>query len=62
MFIVRNNSNDLTSSVTLIRNMREDALETANDLLCQSFALVTIESEGRVYTVEEFASRTDGSS
>ncbi|MBR1192060.1 hypothetical protein JQ634_03830 [Bradyrhizobium sp. AUGA SZCCT0240] len=54
MFIVRGKS-DLVGDTELVRDTPADAIETANDLLAQGCVQVTIEADGRVYTMAEFA-------
>ena len=54
MFIVRSKS-ELADDTEVVRDMPADAIETANDLLAQGCAQVTIEADGRVYTLAEFA-------
>ena len=53
MFIVRGKS-DQAGGVLVVRDTREDALETANDFLAQGIPSVTIEIDGRVYETAEF--------
>jgi hypothetical protein len=55
MFIVQGKSSDLAGGTKVVRDTREDALETANDFLAQGIPSVTIEADGRVYTTAEFA-------
>lgn len=54
MFIVRGKS-DLAGDTEVVRDMPADAIETSNDLLAQGCTQVTIEADGRVYPVAEFA-------
>ena len=54
MFIVRGKS-DLASDTEVIRDTPADAIETANDLLAQGCNQVTIEADGHVHTVADFA-------
>jgi hypothetical protein len=54
MFIVRGRS-DLVGDTEVVRDTPADAVETANDLFAQGCAQVTIEADGRVYTLAEFA-------
>jgi hypothetical protein len=55
MFIVRGTTGDLDGTINVVRDTREDALETANDFLAQDMPIVTIENDGRIYTTAEFA-------
>jgi hypothetical protein len=48
-------TSDLVGDTEVVRDTPADAIETANDLLAQGCAQVTIEADGRVYTVAEFA-------
>jgi hypothetical protein len=54
VFIVRGKS-DLAGGIEVVRDSPADAIETANDLLLQGCPVVTIEADGRVYTLGEFA-------
>jgi hypothetical protein len=45
----------LDGTINVVRDTREDALETANDFLAQDMPIVTIENNGRIYTTAEFA-------
>jgi hypothetical protein len=42
--------------VKVIKGSREEGLQAANNLLNQGMPFVIIVADGRVYTVEEFAS------
>jgi hypothetical protein len=55
MFIVRGKPSGLAGAINVVRDTREDALETANDFLAQGLPVVSIETDGRVYTTAEFA-------
>ena len=55
MFIVRGKPDEPAGSVSVIKETRRDALETANDFLSQGIPFVTIIADDRTYTVEEFA-------
>jgi hypothetical protein len=55
MFIVRGTTADLDGTIYVVRDTRKDALETANDFLAQDMPIVTIENDGRIYTMAEFA-------
>jgi len=55
VFIVRGKQSDLPGGAKVVRDTPQDAMETANDFLCQGIPVVTIEAAGVVYTTEEFA-------
>jgi hypothetical protein len=52
---VRGTTGDLDGTSNVVRDTREDALETANDFLAQDMPIVTIENDGPIYTTAEFA-------
>lgn len=55
MFIVAGKWNETGGGLTVIRDTRLDALETANDLIAQGIPSVTVSAEGHSYTIEEFS-------
>jgi hypothetical protein len=55
VFIVQGKPREPAGSVSVIKETRKDALETANDFLSQGIPFVTIIADDRTYTVEEFA-------
>jgi hypothetical protein len=55
VFIVAGKWDDPGTSLQVIRDTCEDALETANDLIAQGIPSVTISADGHVYTTDEFA-------
>jgi hypothetical protein len=56
MFIVQGKSREPAGIVKVTKATREEALQTANDLQSRGLPFVTIICDGRVYTMEEFAS------
>ena len=55
MYIVQGKPWEAEGIVKVVKASREDALQTARDLLDQGLPFVTIIGDGCVYTVEEFA-------
>ena len=59
MFIVQGKPRSPDGILKVIKETRQEAMQTATDLLENGMAFVTIIADGRVYTFEEFA-RTIG--
>jgi hypothetical protein len=55
VFIVQAKPREPEGIVKVTKDTRKDALATANNFLKQGFPFVTIVADGRVYTVDEFA-------
>jgi hypothetical protein len=55
MFIVQGKSRAPAGILKVTKASREEAFETANEFLKQGLPFVTIIADGRVYTVDEFA-------
>ena len=55
MFIVQAKPREPEGIVKVVRDTREEALQTVNDFLDQGMPFVTIDADGRVYTAAEFA-------
>jgi hypothetical protein len=55
VFIVQAKPREPEGIVKVTKDTRKDALATANNFLKQAFPFVTIVADGRVYTVDEFA-------
>src|SRR3954470_8621165 len=56
MFIVQGKSREPAGIVKVTKATRGEALQTANDLQSRGLPFVTIICDGRVYTMDEFAS------
>jgi hypothetical protein len=63
MFIVQGKPREPEGIVKVTKATREEALQAASDLLKEGMPFVTIVADGRVYTLEEFATtiRNEGS-
>ena len=55
MFIVQGKPRTPEGIVKVVKETRQEALEAARELLRSGMVVVTVISDGRVYTVEEFA-------
>jgi len=55
VFIVQGKPRTPEGIVKVVKETRQEALEAARELLRSGMVVVTVISDGRVYTVEEFA-------
>jgi hypothetical protein len=55
LFIVQGKPRSPGGILKIVKNTRIEALQAANELRDQGMAFVTVIADGRVYTVDEFA-------